>query len=60
MNIDPFIPGAENGLRILQVLEPSGGGSGRHFLDLCRGLHERGHHVEAVYSPLRAEDAFVR
>lgn len=60
MSIDPFIPGAENGLRILQVLEPSGGGSGRHFLDLCRGLHQRGHHVEAVYSPLRAEDAFVR
>ncbi|CAN7157287.1 glycosyltransferase family 4 protein [Rhizobium sp. LjRoot98] len=60
MNIDPFIPGAANGLRIVQVLEPSGGGSGRHFLDLCRGLHERGHHVEAVYSPLRAEDAFVR
>lgn len=60
MNIDPFIAGATNGLRILQVLEPSGGGSGRHFLDLCRGLHERGHHVEAVYSPLRAEDAFVR
>lgn len=47
-------------LRILQVLEPSGGGSGRHFLDLCRGLRERGNHVEAVYSPLRAEDAFVR
>jgi glycosyltransferase involved in cell wall biosynthesis len=60
MNIDPFNPGAENGLRILQVLEPSGGGSGRHFLDLCRGLKQRGHHVEAVYSPLRAEEAFVR
>lgn len=60
MNIDPFIADADSGLRILQVLEPSGGGSGRHFLDLCRGLHERGHHVEAVYSPLRAEDAFVR
>lgn len=60
MNIDPFNPGVENGLRILQVLEPSGGGSGRHFLDLCRGLKQRGHHVEAVYSPLRAEEAFVR
>ncbi|WP_426239923.1 glycosyltransferase family 4 protein [Pararhizobium sp. DWP1-1-3] len=60
MNIDPFTPGADSGLRILQVLEPSGGGSGRHFLDLCRGLHARGHHVEAVYSPIRAEDAFVR
>jgi glycosyltransferase involved in cell wall biosynthesis len=60
MNIDPFNSGVENGLRILQVLEPSGGGSGRHFLDLCRGLKQRGHHVEAVYSPLRAEEAFVR
>ncbi len=47
-------------LRILQVLEPSGGGSGRHFLDLCRGLVARGHHVEAVYSPLRAEETFLR
>ena len=35
-------------LRLLEVLEPSGGGSGRHFLDLCRGMHARGHHVEAI------------
>ncbi|WEZ83826.1 glycosyltransferase family 4 protein [Rhizobium sp. 32-5/1] len=47
-------------LRILQVLEPSGGGSGRHFLDLCHSLAARGHHVEAVYSPLRAEETFLR
>ncbi|MEA3535280.1 glycosyltransferase [Rhizobium sp. CC-YZS058] len=47
-------------LRILQVIEPSGGGSGRHFLDLCHGLMQRGHHVEAVYSPVRAEKSFVR
>lgn len=47
-------------LKLLQVLEPSGGGSGRHFLDLCRGMHKRGHHVEAVYSPVRAEEGFVR
>lgn len=47
-------------LRLLQVLEPSGGGSGRHFLDLCRGMHARGHHVEAIYSPVRAEEGFVR
>jgi len=46
-------------LRILQVLEPSGGGSGRHFLDLCRSLAARGHQVTAIYSPLRAEDRFV-
>lgn len=46
-------------LRILQVLEPSGGGSGRHFIDLSRGLQADGHDVTAVYSPLRAEDRFI-
>lgn len=47
-------------LRLLEVLEPSGGGSGRHFLDICRGMQARGHYIEAIYSPVRAEDAFVR
>ncbi|KQS93921.1 MULTISPECIES: glycosyltransferase [unclassified Rhizobium] len=60
MSITPLTLGENGGLRILQVLEPSGGGSGRHFLDLCRGLKQRGHHVEAVYSPVRAEDGFIR
>lgn len=46
-------------LSILQVLEPSGGGSGRHFIDLCGALKNRGHHITAVYSPLRAEDRFL-
>jgi len=46
-------------LNILEVLEPSGGGSGRHFIDLCRELAARGHRVTAVYSPRRAEDRFV-
>ncbi|MGV2108662.1 glycosyltransferase [Agrobacterium vitis] len=46
-------------LRILQVLEPSGGGSGRHFIDLCAGLAACGQTVTAVYSPLRAESRFV-
>ncbi|KAA0698323.1 glycosyltransferase family 1 protein [Neorhizobium sp. P12A] len=46
-------------LSLLQVLEPSGGGSGRHFLDLCRAMQRRGHSVTAIYSPVRAEDAFV-
>ncbi|MBB6483372.1 glycosyltransferase family 4 protein [Rhizobium lusitanum] len=46
-------------LSMLQVLEPSGGGSGRHFLDLCRAMQHRGHSVTAVYSPVRAEAAFV-
>lgn len=47
-------------LKILEVLEPSGGGSGRHFVDLCAGLKARGHTVTAVYSPVRAEARFVR
>ncbi|MGY5799904.1 glycosyltransferase family 4 protein [Rhizobium sp. LEGMi12c] len=46
-------------LSLLQVLEPSGGGSGRHFLDLCRAMQHRGHSVTAIYSPVRAEPAFV-
>ncbi|MFT4002091.1 MAG: glycosyltransferase family 4 protein [Rhizobium sp.] len=46
-------------LSLLQVLEPSGGGSGRHFLDLCRAMQNRGHSVTAIYSPVRAEPAFV-
>lgn len=46
-------------LSLLQVLEPSGGGSGRHFLDLCRSMQARGHAVTAIYSPVRAEDSFV-
>ncbi|MCF3639497.1 glycosyltransferase family 4 protein [Rhizobium sp. TRM95111] len=50
---------SQTSLRLLQVLEPSGGGSGRHFLDLCRGLTGRGHQVHAVYSPVRAEQSFL-
>ncbi|SMD08688.1 glycosyltransferase [Rhizobium sp. RU36D] len=46
-------------LRVLQVLEPSGGGSGRHFVDLCQGLQQAGHEVTAIYSPTRAESRFV-
>ncbi|MGO4621651.1 glycosyltransferase family 4 protein [Ensifer sp. 2YAB10] len=60
--MEHFVPGRRPALplRLLEVLEPSGGGSGRHFVDLCRGMHERGHHVEAVYSPVRAEEGFMR
>ncbi|HSX73148.1 MAG TPA: glycosyltransferase [Shinella sp.] len=46
-------------MRLLEVLETGGGGSGRHFVDLCRGLTARGHAVHAIYSPLRAEARFV-
>jgi len=46
-------------LNILQVIEPSGGGSGRHFIDLCAALTDFGHRVTAIYSPMRAEQRFV-
>ncbi len=46
-------------LSMLQILEPGGGGSGRHFLDLCRAMQHRGHAVTAIYSPVRAEQKFV-
>ncbi len=57
MTAAPHQPGRP--LSVLQVLEPSGGGSGRHFIDLCGGLAEQGHAVTAVYSPVRAEARFV-
>jgi glycosyltransferase involved in cell wall biosynthesis len=50
---------SQRSLRLLQLLEPSGGGSGRHFIDLCRGMQARGHSVHAIYSPVRAEERFV-
>lgn len=57
MTAAPQQPGRP--LSVLQVLEPSGGGSGRHFIDLCGGLATQGHTVTAVYSPVRAEPRFV-
>lgn len=57
--VKPASDRAMRPLRMMQVLEPSGGGSGRHFLDLCRGMKQRGHVVHAVYSPRRAEERFV-
>lgn len=45
-------------MRVLLVTEPSGGGSGRHVIDLAKRLSERGHEVCLVYSPVRAEARF--
>lgn len=46
-------------LSALLVLEPSGGGSGRHVLDLAAGLRDRGHRVTVAWSPVRAEARFA-
>ena len=47
-------------MKILLVLEAALGGSGRHVLDLSDGLLVRGNEVNLVYSPLRADQAFLR
>lgn len=46
-------------LRVALVLETSGGGSGRHVLDLAAGLAAAGHDATVVWSPVRAEAAFA-
>jgi len=45
-------------LRILLVIEPSGGGSGRHVVDLARALIGSGHQVSLIWSPRRAAPWF--
>ncbi len=45
-------------LRVALILETSGGGSGRHVLDMAGGLSARGHEVTVIWSPTRAQDDF--
>jgi glycosyltransferase involved in cell wall biosynthesis len=45
-------------VRIAQVVESAGGGTGRHVLDLTEGLAERGHEVTLIYSLERIEAKF--
>ena len=47
-------------LRILQVVEATFAGVGRHVMDLCKALLARGHEVHLAYSPLRMEGRFER
>jgi glycosyltransferase involved in cell wall biosynthesis len=46
-------------LRILLVIEPSGGGSGRHVINLAAALIVDGHQVSLVWSPTRADAWFA-
>lgn len=45
-------------MRVLLVIEPSGGGSGRNVIDLAQALIQRGHEVSLIYSPIRADPRF--
>ena len=46
-------------MKIAQILEAAGGGTGRHVTDLTAGLIGGGHRVTVIYSPLRAERNFL-
>ena len=46
-------------MKVLLCLESSGGGSGRHVLDLSVGLARFDHKVTVAWSPIRAEVDFV-
>jgi glycosyltransferase involved in cell wall biosynthesis len=46
-------------LRVLLVVESSGGGTGRHVLDLAEAFIGRGVEVHLIYSPLRADAIFL-
>lgn len=46
-------------MKVLLCLESSGGGSGRHVLDLAVGIARFGHKVTVAWSPIRAEVDFV-
>jgi glycosyltransferase involved in cell wall biosynthesis len=46
-------------LKVLQVVEASFAGVGRHVVDLCAALLARGHEVHLLYSPVRMERRFA-
>jgi len=46
-------------VKVLQLLEATATGAGRHVADLTEGLLARGHEVHLVYSPLRCDQIFT-
>ena len=46
-------------MKIAQIVEAAGGGTGRHVTDLTAGLIGSGHQVTVIYSPVRAERNFL-
>jgi len=56
--ISPIHTAHQTQLRILLIVECSGGGTGRHVLDLAQGLLSRGHEVHMLYSTNRIDRMF--
>jgi glycosyltransferase involved in cell wall biosynthesis len=54
--LDRLQPGGE--LRVLLVTQASGGGAGRHFLDLAAGLVAKGVRVAGIYAPRKLDALF--
>ena len=46
-------------MRLCQVVEAAAGGTGRHVIELTRGLAARGHELTLVYSPIRVDALFA-
>jgi glycosyltransferase involved in cell wall biosynthesis len=60
--VTPETPAAEplgRILKVLEVVEATFAGVGRHVVDLCDGLLSRGHEVHLAYSPVRMEERFA-
>lgn len=60
-SLSPGVKLPKNGnrpLRLMMIVESSGGGTGRHVLDLCQGFIERGCDVHLVYSTARIDQMF--
>ena len=51
-------PPAQLAIRVLVIVESSGGGTGRHVLDLAEGLLARGCQVHMIYSTKRMDRLF--
>src|SRR5262245_7031742 len=54
---DPRVP--SDRLKICFISETLQAGVGRHIVDVAPALSRRGHEVHLIYSPIRADPAFV-
>jgi glycosyltransferase involved in cell wall biosynthesis len=47
-------------MKLIEIVEATAAGVGRHVIDLTEGLLSRGHEVHLLYSDLRADELFLR